>query len=123
MMIEVFRYTVSGAMHDIAIVAPCMATRGFIEASKGEIIKGSGRVVDERLIAGGGRVIQGFTGEQVSYLRELISLGPIETGADKRLRPWISQLTESRLIRLTETGGSVEYAITPLGRVAVAQLF
>jgi len=42
-------------------------------------------VVDERLVAGGGRVVQGFTGEQVSYLRELISLGPIETGADKRL--------------------------------------
>jgi hypothetical protein len=122
-MIEVFRYTVSGAMHDIAIVSPRMATRDFIEASHGEIIKGSGRAVDERLVGGGGRVVQGFTGEQVSYLRELISLGPIETGADERLRPWIGQLTESRLVRLTKAGGIIEYAITPLGRVAVAQLF
>jgi hypothetical protein len=122
-MIEVFRYTLSGAMHEISIVSPRMATRGFIEASHGEIVKGSGRVVDESLLGGGDRVVQGFTAEQVSYLRELISLGPIATGADTRKRPWISQLSESRLIRLTEIGGSTEYAITQLGRVAVAQLF
>jgi hypothetical protein len=122
-MIEVFRYTVRGAVHDITIVSPRMATRTFIEASNGEIVKGSGRIVDENLLGGGDRVVQGFTGEQVSYLRELISLGPIATGADNRNRPWISQLTESRLIRQTEAGGATEYAITPLGRVAVAQLF
>jgi hypothetical protein len=122
-MIEVFRYTISGAAHDVAIVSPRMATRGFIDASNGEIVKGSGRLVDERLLGGGDRVVQGFTGEQVSYLRDLISLGPIATGDDRRNRPWISQLTANRLIRLSEAQGSIEYAITALGRVAVAQLF
>lgn len=122
-MIEVFRYTLSGAMNDIAIVAPRMATRAFIEASKGEIIKGSRRFVDESLLARGDRVIQGFTGEQISYLRDLISLGPIATGADGRNRPWISQLTANCLIRLTDAGGRMAYAITALGRIAAAQLF
>jgi hypothetical protein len=122
-MIEVFRYTLSGTIEDITIVAPRMATRGFIEASRGEIVKGSGRSVDENLLGGGDRVVQGFTGEQVSYLRDLISLGPIATSADTRKRPWISQLTESRLIRQTEADGGIEYDITPLGRAAVAQLF
>ena len=121
-MIEVFQYTVSGATSDVAIVAR-MATRSFIETSKGEIIKGSRRFVDESLLGGGDRVIQGFTGEQISYLRELISLGPIATGADNRNRPWISQLMTNRLIRQTEAGGRMAYAITPLGRVAAAQLF
>ena len=122
-MIEVFRYTLSGAMNDVAIVAPRMATRAFIEASKGEIIKGSRRFVDESLLAGGDRVIQGFTGEQISYLRDLISLGPIATGADSRNRPWLSQLVTNCLIRLTDAGGRMAYAITPLGRIAAAQLF
>jgi hypothetical protein len=121
-MIEVFRYNLSGTSGDDAIVSPCMATRAYVEACQGKIVKGSGRFVDESLL-GGGRVVQGFTGEQISYLRELVSLGPIATGADCRKRPWLSQLTESRLIRLTQAGGSTEYAITPLGRAAVAQLF
>ena len=122
-MIEVFRYTLSGSNDDFAIVAPRMATRGYIESSQGRLIKGSGRMVDDSLLGGGGRVVQGFTGEQISYLRELVSLGPIATGADRRSRPWLSQLTENRLIQLTEANGSTEYAITPLGRTAVAQLF
>jgi hypothetical protein len=121
-MIEVFRYNLSDTPGDDAIVSPCMATRAYVEACQGKIVKGSGRFVDESLL-GGGRVVQGFTGEQISYLRELVSLGPIATGADCRKRPWLSQLTESRLIRLTQAGGSTEYAITPLGRAAVAQLF
>ena len=122
-MIEVFHYTHSGTPHDNAIVAPRMATRGFVEAANGQIIKGSGRAVDDRLLGGSDQVVQGFTGEQVAYLRELISLGPIATGDDRRNRSWISELRESRLIQLTDQDGSIEYAITPLGRVAVAQLF
>src|ERR1700677_3982958 len=114
-MIEVFRFTLSGTPGDDPIVSPCMATRSYIESSQARIIKGSGRIVDESLLGGGGRVVQGFTGEQMSYLRELISLGPIATGADHRSRPWLSQLSESRLVQLTEKGGSTEYAITPLG--------
>lgn len=122
-MIEVFRYRLLGTMHDETIVSPCMATRAFIEAARGDIIKGSGRMVDDGLLGGGDRAVQGFTGEQVCYLRELISLGPITTGIGNRGRTWLDQLTANRLVSVEEAQGGIQYAITPLGRSAVAQLF
>src|SRR4051812_41494130 len=121
-MIEVFRYSVSGIMNDERIVSPCMATRAFIETSGGEIIKGSHRHVDARLLPAGDKVVQGFTGEQVSYLRELVSLGPLAISSDTRSRSWLKQLISSRLVCSSAAGSGIRYAITPLGRVAVEQL-
>src|SRR5690348_11100130 len=97
-MIEVFRYRLAGVMHDEAIVSPRMATRAFIDAAQGDIINGSGRMVDDGLLGGGDRTVQGFTGEQVSYLRELVSLGPITTGTGNRSRAWLNQLVANRLL-------------------------
>jgi hypothetical protein len=122
-MIEVFRYCLNGALNADPIVAPRMATRPFIDAANGQIIKGSGRVVNESLLGGADQVIQGFTGEQVSYLRDLISLGAIATSPGNRDRHWLNRLIANRLVKTTDDGrGRLEFAITALGRVAVAQL-
>ena len=122
-MIEVFRYCLNGAVDADPIVSPRMATRPFIEAANGQIVKGSGRVVNETLLGGADQVIQGFTGEQVSYLRDLISLGAIVTGPGNRARHWLDRLIANRLVASRDDGcGRVEFAITALGRVAVAQL-
>ena len=101
-----------------------MATRAYVEARQGKIVKGSGRFVDESLL-GGGRVVQGFTGEQISYLRELNS-----HGADPLPAP-IAQRALARPVDRKppdppDTGGWQHFwntLITPLGRAAVAQLF
>jgi hypothetical protein len=122
-MIEVFRYYLDGALNADPIVAPRMATRPFIEAANGQIIKGSGRMVDESLLGGTAQVLQGFTGEQVSYLRDLISLGAISTSPGNRERHWLNRLIANRLVKTTNHDcGRLEFAITALGRVAVAQL-
>jgi hypothetical protein len=122
-MIEVFRYSVNGVVHDGLVASPRMATRAFIEASKGEIIKQSGRLVNEDLLVSGCRVVQGFTGEQTSYLRDLISLGAIATSSDHSDRFWLRQLIKSCLVQVENSdGGNFEYSITQLGRVAAAQL-
>lgn len=122
-MIEVFRYCLDGDINAESIVSPRMATRPFIETAGGQIIKGSGRTVHETLLGSAGQVIQGFTGEQVSYLRDLISLGSIFTSRNNDDRLWLVRLIANRLVKTTDNGsGKLEYAITPLGRTAVAQL-
>jgi hypothetical protein len=122
-MIEVFRYCLNSVLNADPIVAPRMATRPFIEAANGQIIKGSGRAVSESLLGGADQVIQGFTGEQISYLRDLISLGTIATSPGNRNRHWLDALIANRLVKSSDDGrGRLEFAITALGRAAVAQL-
>jgi hypothetical protein len=121
-MAEVFRYWLNGALSEGTIVSPRLATRPFIEAANGQIVKGSGRTIDESLM-GGDQVIQGFTGEQIAYLRDLISLGAITTSVHNGARGWLARLIDNRLVNVTQTAsGRTQYAITALGRAAVKQL-
>jgi hypothetical protein len=119
-MPEVFRYSLNGSMGPIT--APRLATRQYIESTNGQIVKGSGRTVDENLLDGG-QAIQGFTGQQIAYLRDLISLGAITVTASEKTDSWLTQLVANRLVaaRVLERN-RLEYSITPLGRAAVAQL-
>ncbi len=119
-MPEVFRYSLNGSMGPIT--SPRLATKQFIEQASGQIVKGSGRTVDENLLDGG-QAIQGFTGQQIAYLRDLISLGAITVTATDKPVSWLNQLVVNRLVasKVLERN-RLEYSITPLGRTAVAQL-
>ena len=120
-MAELFRYWINGAANGMASTR--LATRAFIEAVNGQVIKGSGRTVDDALLVNGEQAIQGFTGEQIAYLRDLISLGAITASAGDQQRAWLSKMVDNRLVAINETdSGRLEYAITPLGRAAVKQL-
>jgi hypothetical protein len=122
-MIEVFRYWLNGLMNDDTIVSPRLATRGFIDAANGRVVEGSLRKVDEALVGTDDQAIQGFTGQQIDYLRELISLGSLNTRTVVAGRSWLVRLIENGLVSATESAnGRFEYAITALGRAAVRQL-
>ena len=83
----------------------------------------TGQRDDECLMAEDQHVSPGFTGQQLAYLRDLISLGAITVGVDGRERSWLNNLVAKGLVsaRLREKG-KLEYSITGLGRVAVSQL-
>jgi hypothetical protein len=122
-MAEVFRYRVNGCLNEGSIISPRLATRPFIEAANGQIVKGSGRTIDAGLMADDEQVIQGFTGQQIAYLRDLISLGTITTSPGRLGRSWLNSLVANRLVSAQPLDdGRLEYAITPLGRAAVKQL-
>jgi hypothetical protein len=122
-MIEVFRYWLNGLMNDDTIISPRLATRAFIDAANGRVVEGSARKVDETLVGTDDQAIQGFTGQQIDYLRELISLGSLSTRTVIAGRSWLARLIDNGLVSVADTGnGRFEYAITALGRAAVKQL-
>jgi hypothetical protein len=110
-------------MNDDTIISPRLATRAFIDAANGRVVEGSARKVDETLVGTDDQAIQGFTGQQIDYLRELISLGSLSTRTVIAGRSWLARLIDNGLVSVADTGnGRFEYAITALGRAAVKQL-
>ncbi len=121
-MASVFRYRVFDIMNDAYAIPQRHATVAFIAMARGEIIEGTGREVDDRLLTDNGQVIQEFDGHEAELLKELNERGTAQVSGNKDHKTFDRMVISGLMNRRSLSVDCVEYEITDLGRKAVEQL-